>query len=120
MRRRITLVIVAMLAASVIVSGGGATATAASTFTFYGSGYGHGIGMSQWGAYGLAQMGWTHGDILTHFYQGTDVGTTTPVSKTIRVGLTTERTNIHLTAKAGPVRLWLDAPLTGTAIGKIP
>src|SRR5512141_671083 len=102
MRRRITLVIVAMLAASVIVSGGGATATAASTFTFYGSGYGHGIGMSQWGAYGLAQMGWTHADILTHFFQGTDVGASTPLPKTIRVGLTTERKKVHLTAMGGP------------------
>jgi SpoIID/LytB domain protein len=120
MFRRITLAIVAVLAASVIVSGSGDTAAAASTFTFYGSGNGHGIGMSQWGAYGLAQMGWAHADILTHFYQGTDVGATVPVPKTIRVGLTTERTNIHLTAKAGPVRLWLDAPLAGTSVGKIP
>ena len=33
-------------------------------FRFFGSGFGHGIGMSQWGAYGLAQMGWTHKRIL--------------------------------------------------------
>jgi stage II sporulation protein D len=120
MRRRITLAIVVTLAASVILSGGGATATASPSFTFYGSGYGHGIGMSQWGAFGLAQMGWEHADILTHFFQGTDVGPTTPLPKRIRVGLTAERKNIHLTAKAGPVRLWLDTPLTGTSVGTIP
>jgi SpoIID/LytB domain protein len=120
MRRRITFAIVATLAASVLVSGGGTGASAASSFTFYGSGNGHGIGMSQWGAYGLAQMGWTHAHILTHFFQGTDVGPTTPLPKTIRVGLTTERTAIHLTAKVGPVRVWIDAPLTGTPVGKIP
>jgi stage II sporulation protein D len=120
MRRRIIAAIVAVLAASVVVSGRGGPAAATPTFTFYGSGYGHGIGMSQWGAYGLAQMGWGHGDILTHFYQGTDVAATTALPKTIRVGLTAERTTIHLTAKAGPVRLWLDAPLTGVPIAKIP
>ena len=26
--------------------------------TFYGSGWGHGVGLSQWGAYGLAVGGW--------------------------------------------------------------
>ncbi len=120
MRRRITFAIAATLAASILVSGGDGAATAASTFTFYGSGYGHGIGMSQWGAYGLAQMGWGHTDILTHFYQGTDVAATSALPKTVRVGLTSERKRIHLTAQAGRVRLSIDAALTGTLVGKIP
>lgn len=47
-------------------------------FIFFGSGWGHGVGLSQWGAYGLAQDGWTHQQILTHFYSGTDLG---PVAK---------------------------------------
>ena len=38
--------------------------------TFFGRGWGHGIGMSQVGAYGLAQMGWTYDQILKHYYQG--------------------------------------------------
>jgi stage II sporulation protein D len=81
--------------------------TQRSGFTFYGSGYGHGIGMSQWGAYGLARKGWSYKRILTQFYRGTRVARDpTPVGK-IRVGLTWDRSVVHLTAKAGPVRLWV-------------
>ncbi|CAN5519641.1 hypothetical protein BH24ACT7_BH24ACT7_13830 [soil metagenome] len=35
-----------------------------------GSGWGHGVGMSQYGAYGMAKEGYTHGEILAHYYQG--------------------------------------------------
>jgi stage II sporulation protein D len=35
-----------------------------------GRGFGHGVGMSQWGAYGLAVRGEDHEDILRHFYRG--------------------------------------------------
>jgi len=38
--------------------------------TFFGRGWGHGVGMSQVGAYGLAQMGWTYDQILKHYYEG--------------------------------------------------
>ena len=38
--------------------------------TFFGRGWGHGVGMSQVGAYGLAQMGWTYDQILKHYYDG--------------------------------------------------
>ena len=34
-------------------------------------GYGHGVGMSQYGAEGMARAGYTYDDILTHYY--TDV-----------------------------------------------
>jgi stage II sporulation protein D len=35
-----------------------------------GRGFGHGVGMSQWGAYGLASRGEDYEDILRHFYRG--------------------------------------------------
>ncbi|MCA9378964.1 SpoIID/LytB domain-containing protein, partial [Candidatus Dojkabacteria bacterium] len=35
---------------------------------------GHGVGMSQYGAYGLAQNGWGASQILTHYYTGVVVG----------------------------------------------
>lgn len=35
---------------------------------------GHGVGMSQYGAYGLAQNGWSATQILTHYYTGVAVG----------------------------------------------
>jgi stage II sporulation protein D len=40
-----------------------------------GRGFGHGVGMSQWGAYGLAQRGRSHEEILRHFYRGVAVRT---------------------------------------------
>ncbi len=33
-------------------------------------GYGHGVGMSQWGANGMAQQGISFSEILKHYYQG--------------------------------------------------
>ena len=35
-----------------------------------GRGYGHGVGMSQWGAFGLAQQGESFSAILRHYYLG--------------------------------------------------
>jgi len=39
-----------------------------------GRGWGHGVGMSQWGARGLAAQGMGYRDILRHYYPGTRVG----------------------------------------------
>ncbi|MEM9264836.1 MAG: SpoIID/LytB domain-containing protein [Cyanobacteria bacterium P01_F01_bin.13] len=39
-----------------------------------GNGFGHGIGMSQWGARGMAERGHDYDEILTHFYNGTRLG----------------------------------------------
>ncbi len=36
-------------------------------------GYGHGVGMSQYGAQGMALQGSTYRDILTHYYSGVDI-----------------------------------------------
>jgi stage II sporulation protein D len=54
-----------------------AMASADTTFTFAGHGYGHGVGMGQYGAQGYALQGWTHEQILAHYYQGTTLGPTT-------------------------------------------
>lgn len=35
---------------------------------------GHGLGMAQWGAYGMAQKGFTYDQILTFYYSGTTIG----------------------------------------------
>lgn len=43
---------------------------AAPTLLVSGRGYGHGVGMSQWGAYGLALRGEDYKEILRHYYQG--------------------------------------------------
>lgn len=36
-------------------------------------GFGHGVGMSQYGANGMAKEGYTYKDILTYYYQGTNI-----------------------------------------------
>ncbi|GAH99696.1 unnamed protein product, partial [marine sediment metagenome] len=43
------------------------------TFLFSGSGNGHGVGMSQWGAYGMALQGSGYQDILRYYYQGINI-----------------------------------------------
>ena len=51
-------------------------------FTVAGSGWGHGIGMSQWGAYGMANEGADAATIVSHYYSGTTV---TPVQDDMEV-----------------------------------
>jgi stage II sporulation protein D len=46
-----------------------------ATFTFTGDGWGHRIGMSQYGARGMAQDGKNYEQILKHYYQGIKLGT---------------------------------------------
>jgi stage II sporulation protein D len=49
-------------------------AVTATTFLVSGRGWGHGVGMSQYGALGYAQEGWTYDQILGHFYTGAELG----------------------------------------------
>ncbi|WP_099360923.1 stage II sporulation protein D [Fredinandcohnia onubensis] len=39
-------------------------------------GYGHGVGMSQYGADGMAKEGKSYKDIVTHYYQGVEISST--------------------------------------------
>jgi stage II sporulation protein D len=48
-------------------------AQARTVYTLTGHGWGHGIGLSQYGALGYAQHGWTYDAILAHYYQGTSL-----------------------------------------------
>lgn len=76
--RRSTLRPVALAAALVLaIAGWGAStplASADAAFTFQGSGWGHGVGMSQWGARGMAAQGSSAAQILSHYYTGTSLG----------------------------------------------
>lgn len=44
-----------------------------NVITFNTIGYGHGVGMSQWGANGMAKNGSDYKEILQHYYQGVDI-----------------------------------------------
>jgi hypothetical protein len=56
------------------------------TFTIVGGGYGHGIGMSQYGAHGMALRGASAGRIISYYYGGAQARPAT-LPATIRVGL---------------------------------
>src|SRR5689334_20623180 len=84
-------------AAGASVCGTGCVAAPAGSgalFVFTGHGWGHGVGMSQYGAYGYAQHGWTAQQILDHYYPGTTVGKA-PIS-TIRVLLADKKKSLEL------------------------
>ena len=47
--------------------------TNAASYTFNGSGWGHSVGMSQWGAYGMAQQGFDYEEILKFYFTGIQI-----------------------------------------------
>ncbi|MNI99934.1 Amidase enhancer precursor [compost metagenome] len=48
-------------------------ATSDAQFLFTGKGYGHGLGMSQFGAVGLALEGKSYQEILAYYYNGATI-----------------------------------------------
>lgn len=44
-----------------------------TAFVFTGKGSGHGVGLSQWGARGMAEKGYSYDEILEHYYPGTRI-----------------------------------------------
>jgi stage II sporulation protein D len=96
-----------------------AAARADTTFRFYGSGFGHQIGMSQWGAYGMARAGKSGTEILKHFYRGTSVTRLSSRPSTIRVGLVQGATGIGVKGAGGAVSLRLGGP-SGSVVARVP
>lgn len=45
-----------------------------TSFTFQGTGWGHNVGLSQYGACAMAQMGYDYQDILRFYYTGVTIG----------------------------------------------
>ena len=115
-RLLLPLLLVATLALALVPS---APATAARSFTFFGSGYGHGLGMSQWGANGLARMGWSANKIIEHFYRGAQVQRTGELPRNIRIEILSGARTVHLRARGGRVQLWL-GDAGGRRIDSIP
>jgi len=67
-------------------------------FVITGRGWGHGVGMSQWGAHGLARRGYDYRRILGHYYRGTTIGGA-PVAK-VRVLLAGSRPSLTISSEA--------------------
>ncbi len=47
--------------------------TIPTSYTFTGSGWGHSVGMSQWGAYAMANQGFSYEEILKFYYTGISI-----------------------------------------------
>jgi stage II sporulation protein D len=69
---------------------------APATLVISGHGWGHGVGLSQYGAYGFAQHGYTYDQIVAHYFPGTDLEYT--ASKTIRVLLASGRSSLTISS----------------------
>jgi stage II sporulation protein D len=102
MKKLISLIVPAgLLAASM------GTAWADRTFRFHGGGWGHGIGMSQYGALGLANRGWGSDRILRYYYSGSSLEQRDPPASTFRIGILQGRKTTHLQATTGTFDLVL-------------
>src|ERR1700752_3702008 len=77
-------------------------AVTATTFLVSGRGWGHGVGMSQYGALGYAQDGWTYDQILGHFYTGAQPGPS-PVAR-VRVLVAEAKPSLKIRS-AAPFRV---------------
>jgi stage II sporulation protein D len=72
-------------------------AASARTFVVTGHGWGHGVGMSQWGAEGLAQHEWDFRRILAHYYQGTTLRRVQPSN--VRVLIAEDRARVSISSR---------------------
>ena len=80
-----------------------------ASFSFSGAGWGHGVGMSQYGARGMALEGYTGEQIVSHYYSSTTVKSV-PDTMGIRVNVLHRRAVIvfrtePLVAGAGGIRV---------------
>lgn len=92
-----------------------ATGAGVPVFVITGRGWGHGVGMSQWGANGLARRGTDYRRILAHYYRGTAIGRA-PVAK-VRVLLAGAKATLTISSEA-PFRVRDAAGKVKTLTGK--
>lgn len=83
-----------------------AATAAESSFSFTGGGYGHSVGMSQFGAYGMARQGFTWSEIMSHYFTGATPGAVDPdlASRSFWVNLLLERASVDFTIRATGAR----------------
>jgi len=91
-------------------------AAAGPTFTINGGGYGHGLGMSQYGALGMANgVGGPYASasqILSHYYEGTALATLSQPNPAIHVG---SAGSTVLSAVSGQIDVFVNGPSYGIA-----
>ena len=92
-----------------------------ATVTFIGGGFGHAVGMSQYGAQGRALNGFTGEEIVTAYYTGTEVESTSTlplepevlgVERPLWVGLSQGHRSLPLAITSGNLTICFDATCT--------
>src|SRR5262245_5318992 len=120
MRKTLLLILLIVVATGAIPAGAGSgrERRGPSEFRMFGSGFGHGLGLSQWGAFGLAGKGWGPTKILRHFYTGTSIAREDGPTN-LRIGLVQGEDDVRLQAESAAVELRLDDP-GGDLVATIP
>jgi len=77
---------------SVSASPSASSSPVPAAFAFHGAGFGHGIGLSQYGAQGMATDGATSDEIIEHYFPGASL-TPMPMPSNLIVGLLQDRTS---------------------------
>ncbi len=103
---RASRIIAALVACIVVFTAVPGHAADDDTVTFDGAGWGHGVGMSQYGAQAMALDGRGYDDILSHYYQGSTLGTIgtggVPTPGDIYVNVDSDQTTRRISIKSGP------------------
>ncbi len=99
-----------------------APASASELFVFDGGGWGHSVGMSQYGALGMSQEGYSWEDIVTHYFTGSSTG---PVAENLRqpvwVNLTMENQSLTFHVRAiGPGAVPVTFTIGGQSVAVSP
>jgi hypothetical protein len=87
-----------------------------ATVALDGGGWGHGVGMSQWGARAMADVGATYQEIVSHYYTGlepVDGGRFVPTD--LVVGLDWRRSEVAVEASGG-----FELRINGVRVGVLP
>ena len=117
-RRTLAIVATSGLVAALLTIGPAATPASAgpSSYHIEGGGFGHGVGMSQYGARGYADVGYSYQDILKAYYSGVAVSPITQPA-TLRIWLgedTTQRVDATL-SPSGPANFVIAGTTVATA-----
>jgi len=84
-------VVLAAVTITSLLAPSAARAADDTVFTFQGGGWGHSVGMSQYGAFGMSKEGYTHDQIIGHYYTDASVVDVLPslVEENIWVNIST-------------------------------
>ncbi len=96
------LISACFIGASIVPAQAAAAVQVPAGFTITGAGWGHGLGLSQYGAYGMALDGFKYDQILTHYYQGTTVASQ-PTPAALKVGIETGQSTIFVRGEDNPL-----------------